>query len=226
VLPSIQKVISDTFWESAKATDIDEIRRQLRDLMHLIEKKSRAPVYTDFEDEFSEVEIDDSVVAEPAVNRERYLRKIRKFIEEHGNHLVIEKIRKAKPLTDTDLEALEQFLLESDPGITRDEFHEMVGEELELIKFVRSISGLERKAVIQQFDEFLKDNRLSANQIQFIEQMIEFYTQKGHLNIAELYEPPFDFIDEDGIDGVFRDRDNVIDMLIEKVEELNEVRVG
>ncbi len=226
VLPSVEKVISDTFWESPKSTDIDEIRRQLRDLMHLIEKKSRAPVYTDFEDEFGDVEIEDSVAAEPAINKDRYLRKIRKFIEEHGNHLVIEKIRKAKPLTDKDIESLEQFLLESDPGISREEFHELIGEEMELIKFVRSISGLERKAVIQQFEEFLRDKRLSATQIQFIEQMIEFYTEKGHLDVANLYEPPFDFIDEDGIEGVFSDRDNVIDMLIEKVEELNEVRVG
>ncbi|MGM0460788.1 MAG: type I restriction-modification enzyme R subunit C-terminal domain-containing protein, partial [Bacteroidota bacterium] len=226
VLPAVEKVISDTFWESPKATGIDDIRKQLRDLMHLIERNRRAPVYTDFEDEFSEVKIDEPRAAEPTINKDRYLRKIRKFIEQHGNHLVIEKIRKAKPLTDRDIEALEEFLLESDPGISREEFHELIGEEMELIKFVRSISGLERKAVIQQFEEFLRDKRLSSTQIQFIEQMIEFYTEKGHLEVANLYEPPFDFIDQDGIDGVFRDRDNVIDLLIEKVEELNELRVG
>lgn len=28
--------------------------------------------------------------------------------------------------------------------------------------------------------------------------MIEFYTEKGHLDVANLYEPPFDFIDEEG----------------------------
>lgn len=56
--------------------------------------------------------------------------------------------------------------------------------------------------------------------------MIEFYTEKGHLDVANLYEPPFDFIDQYGIEGVFHIRVNVIDLLIEKVEELNEVRVG
>jgi type I restriction enzyme, R subunit len=56
--------------------------------------------------------------------------------------------------------------------------------------------------------------------------MIKFYTQKGHLEVANLYEPPFDYIDQDGIEGVFRDHDNVIDLLNEKVKELNEVRVG
>jgi len=94
------------------------------------------------------------------------------------------------------------------------------------IKFVRSVSGLKRERVIQEFEEFLQDNRLSSNQIQFIEQMIEFYTQKGHLEIANLYEPPFDFIDEDGIEGVFDGRGNIIDMLVAKVEQLNDIKTA
>jgi len=226
VLPIVKKAISEEFWISPKPTELEEIRTQLRDLMHLIERKKRAPVYTDFEDEFSDVEIDETFVSDPAINKERYLRKIRKFIEEHGNHLVIEKIRKAKPLTDKDLKSLEQFLLDSDPAINPEEFHELVGENVDLVKFVREVSGLDRKAVIEEFEIFLQDNRLSSNQIQFIEQMIEFYTKKGHLEIATLYEPPFDFLDQGGIDGVFRDHNNVIDLLIKKVEQLNEVRVG
>lgn len=56
--------------------------------------------------------------------------------------------------------------------------------------------------------------------------MIEFYTLKGHLEIANLYEPPFDFIDQEGIDGVFRDKSNVVDLLIGKVKKLNEIKVG
>ncbi|HBX67275.1 MAG TPA: hypothetical protein DEG32_14365, partial [Balneolaceae bacterium] len=95
VLPSVEKAISEEFWTSPKVTSLEEIRQQLRELMHLIERKSRAPVYTDFEDEFSEIEIDDAFVSDSGVNKNRYLRKIRKFIEEHSNHLIIEKIRKA-----------------------------------------------------------------------------------------------------------------------------------
>ncbi|MDZ7715623.1 MAG: type I restriction-modification enzyme R subunit C-terminal domain-containing protein [Balneolaceae bacterium] len=95
-----------------------------------------------------------------------------------------------------------------------------------MVKFVRSVSGLERKTVIKEFEEFLQDNRLSSHQIQFIEQMIEFYTQNGHLEIANLYEPPFDFIDEDGIDGVFEDYTNIIELLVNKVNKLNKIQRG
>ncbi|MCG2587181.1 type I restriction-modification enzyme R subunit C-terminal domain-containing protein [Rhodohalobacter sulfatireducens] len=85
---------------------------------------------------------------------------------------------------------------------------------------------LDREAVVKEFSQFLQDNQLSSNQIQFINQMIEFYTLKGHLEIANLYEPPFDFIDQEGIDGVFRDQSNVVDLLIGKVKKLNEIKVG
>ncbi len=219
-------MMSEAFWKSPGADVLDEIRVSLRDLMHLIEGQERTIAFTDFEDEFSVPEFEKSFTSDAVINRDRYLRKIRKIIEEHSHHLIIEKIRNAKPLTDKDLETLEQFLMTSDPDVSPEEFHEIIGKNLDLVRFVRSVSGLDRAAVITEFGEFLKDNRLSSTQIQFIEQMIEFYTQKGHLEIATLYEPPFDFLDQDGIDGVFRDRNNVVDLLIEKVERLNEVRVG
>lgn len=226
VLPSIQKSMNEEFWKSPNPAELDEIRANLRDLMHLIDAKEKTIAFTDFEDELSEPEFEEGTVNEPVINEDRYLRKIRKFIEEHSNHLIIEKIRRAKPLTDKDLETLEEFLLESDPNISPEEFHELVGKNLKLVEFVRSVSGLDRKAVVKEFSQFLQDNQLSSNQIQFIHQMIEFYTLKGHLEIANLYEPPFDFIDQEGIDGVFRDKSNVVDLLIGKVKKLNEIKVG
>lgn len=58
---------------------------------------------------------------------------------------------------------------------------------------MRSISGLERKAVIQQFEKFLRYKRLISKQIGFIEQMIEFYTDKDHLNETVLLHEIFNF---------------------------------
>jgi type I restriction enzyme R subunit len=226
VLPSVQQSMSEEFWESPHPAELDEIRANLRELMHLIDAKNKTIAFTDFEDHLSEPEFEEGKVSEPAINKDRYLRKIRKFIEEHSNHLIIEKIRKAKPLTNKDLETLEEFLLESDPSISPEEFHELVGKNLKVVGFVREVSGLDRETVVKEFGQFLQSNRLSSNQIQFIEQMIEFYTEKGHLDVANLYEPPFDFIDEDGLDGVFDNNAKVIDLLVEKVRTLNEIKVG
>src|SRR5690625_5171911 len=89
-----------------------------------------------------------------------------------------------------------------------------VRPHLKLVEFVRCVSGLEREAVVKEFDQFLQDNQLSSIQIQFIEQMIEFYTEKGHLKVANLYEPPFNFIDEDGVEGAFANKTKVIELLV------------
>lgn len=225
-LSAVKKVISDEFWIAPPIIELEEIRSQLRDLVPLIEKKSRAPVYTDFEDEFGDVDIGDVKVSESVFNKERYQRRIRKFIEEHKNNLIIQKIRNAQPLTDKEVNSLEKLLLEVDPSVSAEEFQELIGGKLDLIRFVRDVSGLSRELVIDKFEEFLRDQQLSATQIQFIEMMIEMYLEKGHLDIGTLYEPPFEFIDPDGIDGAFNDKSNVVDLLIDRVKELNEVKVG
>jgi len=226
VLPAVKKAASEAFWEDPGVRDIEEIRKQLRSLMHLIREGGRNPIYTDFEDEFGEVVITDAIVADPSVNPVRYLRRIRNFISENRHHLVIEKIRNARPLTSRDVETLERFLIEFDPAISPGEFQEIVGEQMDLISFVRSASGLDRKAVMKRFETFLQDNRMSSNQIRFIEKMIDFYTQNGRLEVADLYAPPFSFIDQDGIDGVFRERDEVVSVLIERVRDLNQIKIG
>jgi type I restriction enzyme R subunit len=94
---------------------------------------------------------------------------------------------------------------------------------MKLVRFIRESSGLSKAAVMKQFEDYLRDNRLSSTQISFIQQMITFYTEKGRLDVATLYEPPFDFLDQDGIEGVFKNKDNIVDDLIERVRKLNEV---
>ncbi|HLR89692.1 MAG TPA: DEAD/DEAH box helicase family protein [Balneolaceae bacterium] len=226
VLPYIQQSISESFWKSPDPVNLDEIRANLRGLMHLVDAKDKTIAFTDFEDTLSLPDFEITGTNEPVINKDRYLRKIRSFIKEHKNHLVIEKIRNAKPLTDDDIKGLEKFLMESDPDISPEEFYEIVGKDLKLVEFVRCVSGLEREAVVKEFDQFLQDNQLSSIQIQFIEQMIEFYTEKGHLKVANLYEPPFNFIDEDGVEGAFANKTKVIELLVEKVRKLNKIKVS
>ncbi|MEX0905103.1 MAG: DEAD/DEAH box helicase family protein [Balneolaceae bacterium] len=223
---TLENILTDAFWADLSVPELENVRTNLRRLMHLVDPKNREPVYTNFEDQFGESVEQPDVAAESVIDPSRYKRKLESFIEEHKNHLIIEKVRNAQPLTDKDVQTLEQFLIEADPNVSTEDFRDILGEKMELITFIRSAAGLSREAVIGEFEEYLNDKRLSSNQIQFIRQMIDFYTLQGHLDVANLYEPPFNFIDEDGIDGVFRDNSKLIDTLILKIEKLNEVRVG
>lgn len=222
----LEEILDDAFWIDLSVLKLEEVRSKMRNLIHLIDRKNRAPVYTNFADIFEESEEILDGLTEPTIDEKLYRRKIEKFIEEHKNNLIIEKVRNAQPLTETDIDNLEKLLLQVDPNVPLETFRELIGGKLDLIKFIRSVTGLKREAVMKEFEDFLNDTRLSATQIQFLQQMIEFYTKKGHLEVANLYEPPFNFINEDGVDGVFSDNAKIIDLLIGKVTSLNEIKAG
>ena len=47
----IQDVQTDEWWQDVTVPMLETVRRRLRDLVQLIEKQQRKPIYTDFEDE-------------------------------------------------------------------------------------------------------------------------------------------------------------------------------
>jgi len=61
--------------------------------------------------------------------------------------------------------------------------------------FVRSLVGLDREAAKHAFGSFLHENALGANQIEFVNLIIDHLTQCGWMPPSALYESPF--IDED-----------------------------
>lgn len=73
----------------------------------------------------------------------------------------------------------------------------------ELGLFVRSMVGLDREAAKHAFEGFLAGKTLSANQIQFVNLVIDYLTQSGWMTAAQLYESPFTDFSPKGVEGVF-----------------------
>jgi type I restriction enzyme, R subunit len=69
--------------------------------------------------------------------------------------------------------------------------------------FVRSLVGLDRAAAMEAMSGFLNDKTLCANQIEFINMIIEQLTRYGAMTAAQLYEPPFTDIAPRGPDLLF-----------------------
>jgi type I restriction enzyme R subunit len=198
---------------------LERVRRRLRDLIKLIEKKQRKPIYTDFEDAMGpETEIAIAGMADGS-DYARFKAKARDFLRAHQDHIAINKLRMNKRLTATDLAELERMLAES--GVAEESNLQRAKQETAgLGLFVRSLIGLDREAAKSAMAGFMAGKTPNASQIEFVNLVVEHLTEQGVLEAARLYESPFTDVSPLGPDGLFTDKE--IDALFATLEQVRE----
>jgi type I restriction enzyme R subunit len=87
-------------------------------------------------------------------------------------------------------------------GGTEDEIQN-VKSQIGLGLFLRSLVGLDREAAKKAFATFLANKTLTANQIQFVDLIIESLAQRGWIDPQLLYDSPFSDFSSRGVEGVF-----------------------
>jgi type I restriction enzyme, R subunit len=213
----IEEIQTDQWWEGVTVPLLELVRLRLRDLVQHIEKSKKAVVYSNFADEIGEgIEHELPQVGE--ADFVRFKQKARHFLRAHEDHIVLHKLRQGKPLTPTDLSELEKMLLDAGIGEAGD-----IERARETSKgfgrFVRSMVGLDRAAVREAFGEFLAAGVATANQIEFINMVIEHLTDQGVMDPALLYEPPFTDVAPTGPDQLFGEER--VTRLFSKIEAIN-----
>ncbi|WP_164104434.1 DEAD/DEAH box helicase family protein [Candidatus Laterigemmans baculatus] len=201
-MPLILDVQTEVWWEGVTTPMLESVRRRLRDLVQLIEKKAKKPLYTDFEDKMGEeTEVPLSGFGQ-AATLEKFREKARAFLREHQSHPAIAKLRTNQPMTASDLEGLEQMLTEH--GLGQSEFFEQAKAEAQgLGLFVRSLVGMDREAAKEALGAFLTGKTFSANQIEFVNMIINQLAEHGVVDESLLYESPFTDISPHGPDQLF-----------------------
>jgi type I restriction enzyme, R subunit len=116
----LREVTGDEWWQDVTLPMLEQARRQLRAIVGLLDKKSRPMIYADYEDTLGEV----TEVAMPAVatftDVDRFNAKIYDFLVRQPDNLALQKLKKAQPLTDTDLQSLQDLLVSSGVADTAD----------------------------------------------------------------------------------------------------------
>jgi type I restriction enzyme R subunit len=198
----IQAVQTDEWWQDVTIPMLEGLRRRLRDLIRLIEKVKRRPIYTDFEDVMG----GESPVALPGfgdgTDYAKFRAKAQAFLRQHQDHVAIHKLRTNKALTASDLVELERMLVESGIGAAEDVKRARV-ESKGLGLFVRSLVGMERGAAKEALAGFLVGKHFNGNQIEFVDMIVNHLTSHGVVEPARLYESPFTDVTPSGPDGLF-----------------------
>lgn len=210
----LDDVAGDQWWVDVTLPMLEHARRKLRGLLRFLEKAKKVVVYTDFADELGQSNLVDLPGITPGTNWERFELKAKAYLKQHQDHIALQRLRRNKPLTTADLEALEQMLVDSGTG---------GAEDIALAKeqshglglFIRGLVGLDHEAAVDAFSSYLDGSKFGADQIRFINLIITELTANGIVEPARLYESPYVDHAPTGPDDVFpeSDVDNIVQIL-------------
>lgn len=201
---------------------LEELRLRVRGLVPLLDKHKRKIIYSDFDDTITGVS-DVKLADMPKMTGAQYEKKVKAYLQQHLDHLVIHRLRTNQPLTETDLDGLEKPLVE----IGEDEGRVLLTGLLAkrdaptLAHFIRQMVGMDRAAAKEAFSAFLSNRSLSSPQIRFIEMIIDQLTARGVMKAGALYEAPFKGLHAGGPDALFAGQDNVIEGIFTTLEALH-----
>ncbi len=183
-------VETDEWWADVTLPLLELVRRRIRGLVGFADRASKYMVYTDFTDELGELTPVELPGVSVGTDLERFRAKARAWLREHDDNVALQKLRRNRQLTDTDLSSLERMLLDAGIG-SPDDLERASREAHGLGLFVRSFVGLDRTAATEAFTDFIHAEAYTAAQLDFINLIIEQLTATGVMEPARLYESPF-----------------------------------
>ena len=194
----IDKILHTAYLDNAGIDEFEHIRESLRDLMKYI-PTSKIIYNTDFDDEILSLDWKESELENDDLKN--YKAKAEYYIRQHQDNAAIAKLKSNVPLTESDVEELEDILW-NELG-TRHDYEAEFGHK-PLGEFVREIVGLDMNAAKAAFAEYLNNTKLDSRQIYFVNQIVEYIVRNGLMkDLSVLQETPF--TDQGSIVEVFDD---------------------
>ncbi|HHU27267.1 MAG TPA: DEAD/DEAH box helicase family protein, partial [Bacteroidales bacterium] len=176
-LEVIKEVQTEKFWEDVSVSELERVRKELRELMNFIEGKEKKTFIIDIEDEFSEGE----EVGKPRIIVS-YKQKILEYLSENIDSPVIQKIKNLEQLTIGDIRQLEKILWE-ELG-SKEDYEKQIGNRMygNVAIFIRSLVGIDRDTALQKFSKFIDANTLSSVQLEYLKSILDYVSVNGDIN--------------------------------------------
>ena len=188
-MPLIQEINTEAFWEAKDLLLFEKVRKELRTLIQFLnEGEKKQQIITKLTDPVTKSQ--EGIQMEAAYDFEDYRAKVNRYVNEHGDILVIHKLTHNIPLSQGDYQELERILT-SELGSKEDYAREFGDTPFGLL--IRKIAKLNHEAAMAAFSDFINDQSMNPKQIAFVHKIIQHIELNGYMeNASELTKPPFD----------------------------------
>ena len=188
-IPELKELTTDNYWNAQDILKFEETRKSLRDIMKFIPPKKVRIHYTDFEDEVIFRE-EGRKIDMGSSDFEDYRARVNEYVEAHKNQPTIEKLLHNKPISTDDYKELERIFTE-ELGTVED--YKFNYQDTPFGLLIRKIAKMDRDSAYAAFSSFIAEERPNADQIHFIEQVVDYVVENGYINnVLDLMKAPFD----------------------------------
>ena len=212
----ILKVAETDYLKDADFWKVEEIRKELRNLIQFIDPYNRPPVYIDIEDTLNDID-EEYIYVSTGNNFTNYRKKLEKFLTGNLENSIIWKIRHNIRLTELEKENLEKILFE-ELGSNK-EYAETFGDT-NVIKAVRNIVGLDKSVASDIFYKYINENRLNMKQIQFVKLLVDYVVKNGTIEMEKLTEQPFNNVGQ--VYELFGNNVDLFKEIRDDIEKIND----
>jgi len=206
----IRRLRDKSFWNSATIESLEEIRLELRGIMHHRQQTAALripPRIVDIEEDASQQELQRRRSSIPANEMKVYERSVEEALTAlFETNPTLQKIRRGEPVSDADLSSLTSLVLMQHPNVDLNVLQDFYPEAAPLDFLIRRIVGMDAQAVKKRFEHFVQRHpALTAKQIRFLALLQNHISRHGTVERERLYADPFTLIDAEGPAGVFSD---------------------
>ena len=221
VVEQKRKVLSEKFWKDIVYNDADFLEETFTPLMKYRSRDPRQVIELELEDIIAQQRLIKKVDVVTSEFVKEYRKKVEEVIKkELVDNPTIRRIMDEKEVSDEEIMDLENALASVRDDFTTETFRQVFKQPQGIfVQFIRSILGLYEfpsfeSEVAQIIDLYIKEHEeYSSEQIQFLRTMKSILSQKGKLDLEDLYKAPFDTFGSDAVSRLFKEED-VEDMLL------------
>lgn len=192
MMPTINMVLSDIFWENITMDGLEKIRIELRELVKFIFGEKRKSFEVDIEDTVYEDEVAESV---PVYTT--YRQRVLDYLHQNRRLPVLQKILNIEPLSAADINELERILwkeLGTKEDYDRYTQGMLCGDYVAV--FIRSIIGVDRAVALKMFTQFISESNLNSHQEEYLKTIINYVCENGDIEVNTLVnDSPFNDYD-------------------------------